>query len=325
MKKTIIILLAAMLMISSVSLAEDLSSLPDADLLVMYRQVSIELESRGIDPKAVYPEDAFPGDDLWNKDMADRLELFFGFWNASDIPGMLTVCSPGWKDGKENPDADLLTILGNRTATDFDINAVSRGPSDYIRIVSLTAGIDKSDGNDPANYVLQISMTREADGLWYVDPGSLQTFEYTADDSYAASASEAEGDSVSVGGDMDDLPNIIPAKGIEDFLGEWHYFRIVNEDGSEMNRQEMLAEGIIGDHAEFIITKDEIKLYAASLNDSATIGYEFVPDDGSLRILNGGDELPVLRLADNGMLVMFVPAYNTTSGDTTAYLTREVP
>ena len=325
MKKTIIILLSVMVMISSISLAEDLSSLPDADLLSMYRQISIELESRGIDPKAVYPEDAFSGDDLWNKDMEDRLELFFGFWNASDIPSMLTVCSPGWKDSKENPDTDLLTILGNRTATDFDINAVSKGPSDYVRIVSLTAGIDKSDGNDPANYILQISMTREADGLWYVDPGSLQTFEYTADNSYAAATSKAAGDSVSVGSDMDGLPNIIPAKGIEDFLGEWHYFRIVNEDGSEMNRQEMLAEGIIDDHAEIIITEDEITLYSRSLEGSESVKVEFNPEDGSLKIMNGGDPLPVLHLADNGMLVIFVPAYNTTSGDTTAYLTREVP
>ena len=33
-------------------------------------------------------------------------------------------------------------------------------------------------------------MTREADGLWYVDPGSLQIFEYTADGPYADTASE---------------------------------------------------------------------------------------------------------------------------------------
>ena len=189
MKRTIIILLAVFFLTSSVSLAEDLSSLPDADLLSMYRQITLELESRGIDARAVYPDYAFPGDDLWNKDMAGRLELFFGFWNASDIPNMLAVCSPGWKDGKEDPDLDLLTILENRTATDFEINAVYMGPSDNIRIVSLIAGIDKNDGNDPANYILQISMTREADGLWYIDPGSMAAFEYTADSPDAEPAS----------------------------------------------------------------------------------------------------------------------------------------
>ena len=190
MKRTILILLAAMFIMSSVSLAEDLSSLPDADLLSMYSQISIELESRGIDPKAVYPEDAFSGDDLWNKDMADRLELFFGFWNASDIPNMLTVCSPGWKADKENPDIDLLAALGSRTPADYEIVSVSRGSSDYIRIVSIIAGIDRNDGNDPANYTLRLSITREADGLWYIDPGSMETFEYIADSPYAGPVAE---------------------------------------------------------------------------------------------------------------------------------------
>ncbi len=93
-----------------------------------------------------------------------------------------------------------------------------------------------------------------------------------------------------------------------------------------MSREEMLAQGIIlGDRAEVIITKDEIQLYALSLSDSTSIGYEFVPDDGSLKILNGGEELSVLRLTDNGMLMIFVPAYGTSSGDSVAYLTRREP
>ena len=178
MKKIIIILMAVMLMISSASLAEDLSSLPDADLLQLYRQASIELESRGIDPGMVYPEDAFSGDDLWTKDLAGRLEMFFGFWNASDIPNMLTVCSSGWKTSREDPGTDLLMLLGDRTPTDFEVVSVSREPADFIRIVSLIAGIDQNDGNDPAKYVLRVSMMKDADGLWYIDPGSMETFEY---------------------------------------------------------------------------------------------------------------------------------------------------
>ena len=38
------------------------------------------------------------------------------------------------------------------------------------------------------------------------------------------------------------VPNVIPAKGIEEFIGEWHYFRFVKEDGTEISREEMLAE-----------------------------------------------------------------------------------
>ena len=137
--------------------------------------------------------------------------------------------------------------------------------------------------------------------------------------------SKTEPDIESGGGSTFSVPNVIPVKGMENFIGEWHYFRIVNGDGSEMSREEMLAEGLIYDYAEIIITKDEIQLFAPSLDDSASVEVEFDPEDGSLKILNGSEELPVLRLADNGMLILFVPAYNTSSGDTTAYLTREEP
>lgn len=180
MKKTIVILMAAMLMISSAAPAEDLPALSDADLLVLYRRVTIELESRGIDARAVYPDDVYPGADLWDKDMADRLELFFGFWNSSDIPDMLTVCSFGWKAGRENPGADLSMLLGKRTPADYEIVSVSMEPADSVRNVSLIAWMDKNDGNDPVKYSLRISMTREADGLWYADPDSLEIFEHTA-------------------------------------------------------------------------------------------------------------------------------------------------
>ena len=130
---------------------------------------------------------------------------------------------------------------------------------------------------------------------------------------------------MSAGEDVFTVPNIIPAKGIEDFIGEWHYLMVVNEDGTEMSREELLAEGIIDDHAEVIITKDEIQLFAPSLDGSASLKIEFDPEDGSLKILNGSDELPVLRLTDNGLLLIFVPAYGLTSGDSVAYLTREEP
>lgn len=120
-------------------------------------------------------------------------------------------------------------------------------------------------------------------------------------------------------------PNVIPAKGIEDFLGEWHYFRFVKEDGTEISREEMLAEGLVDDHAEITVTEDEIKLYSNSLGNVGTVKYEFNPDDGSLTIQNGTDLLPVLRLTDNGMLVLFVPASVTSSEGTTAYLTRWEP
>ena len=181
MKKAIMILLAALVMISSVSLAEDLASMPSADLLLLYRQVSTELENRGIDVKAVYPENVFQGSDLWEKDMADRLEQFFGFWCTSDITDMLTVCSSGWKADRENPAAALFIALANRTPEDYAILSVSREQDDFVRDVTLVAAIDRNDGRGPADYILRITMMREQDGLWYIDPDCLETFERAAD------------------------------------------------------------------------------------------------------------------------------------------------
>ena len=120
------------------------------------------------------------------------------------------------------------------------------------------------------------------------------------------------------------VPGAVPAADAGDFAGEWHYFRIVNEDGTEMNRDEMEAEGIVDDRAEIVITESEIKLYTASLGDAGSVKFEFVPEDGSLKILNDSEEPPVLRLTDNGMLMLFMPS-GGSSGSTTAYLIRNEP
>ena len=120
------------------------------------------------------------------------------------------------------------------------------------------------------------------------------------------------------------VPGIVPANEIGDFFGEWQYCWIMNEDGSEMSREDMMADGIVDDRPEIVITEDGVSMYAASLGDVATVKYEFNPEDGTLRILNDSDKLPVFCLTDNGMLCLFIPS-DLSSGDTTAYLTRKQP
>ena len=119
-------------------------------------------------------------------------------------------------------------------------------------------------------------------------------------------------------------PDIIPAEGIGDFIGEWQYYRITDADGSEMSREEMLADGLVDDHAEMIITEDELRLYTASMGDAGSVKYAFIPEDGSLEILNESDDHPVLYLTDNGMLFFFMPS-GPSFGDMTAYLVRREP
>ena len=41
----------------------------------------------------------------------------------------------------------------------------------------ITALMDRNNGKDPVKYRMSIIMVHETDGLWYVDPKSLQTYE----------------------------------------------------------------------------------------------------------------------------------------------------
>ena len=154
---------------------------------------------------------------------------------------------------------------------------------------------------------------------------SLATdLDYSADGTYRPRADQPAdvGEAAAPAGDGFAAPKIIPAGGIEDFIGEWQYVRIENADGSAMDREEMLADGIVDDRPEITVTEDEIILYSVAEGEIGSVRYEFVPGDGTLEILNDSDDPPVLCLADNGMLVVFVSS-NLSSGDMTAYLVRK--
>lgn len=120
------------------------------------------------------------------------------------------------------------------------------------------------------------------------------------------------------------IPSAVPAKEKKDFFGEWCFFLVLDEDGTETTREQMLADGIADDHAEITITETEIILYSVSLGDPMPMKYTFNPEDGSLTLLNGGDEPPVLRLNDNGMLSVFIPG-NDSFCASTAYCIRKEP
>ena len=252
MKRIFGLLIAAMVILSSVALAEGLSSLSDENLLKLYQRVTEEMERRHTSSRQ---EDPLPR-------------------------------SP--QDAREPSFAALLY---------------------YVPEDGRYYHLDRNCKTVHEKYLpLQTCFTYE----------ELEDEAYK--DLHPCSVCAAP-----LSGDAFIVPNVIPAEGIEDFLGEWHYFRIVNEDGSEKSREEMLAEEILDDHAEIIITEDEIKLYTASLGDAGSVKYEYIPADGSLKILNGDDNPPVLHLADNGMLLFFTPAYAFPSGNSTVYLSRREP
>ena len=117
-------------------------------------------------------------------------------------------------------------------------------------------------------------------------------------------------------------PAVVPAKEFEDFIGEWLFYVSISESGKETSREQMLVDGLIDEHVELTITESEILLYTASTGKTESVEYEFLPEDGSLQILNVMHEPPVFRLADNGMLSLDVPAVSDIEG-LTAYFTRK--
>ncbi|QUC66128.1 hypothetical protein [Aristaeella hokkaidonensis] len=117
------------------------------------------------------------------------------------------------------------------------------------------------------------------------------------------------------------LPEIIPAKGIEDFIGEWVFYLVAAKDGRTMTREEMLATEQVDDKANVTISEDTLIIYAPSTGELAPVKVEFNAENGSLKAINEeADSTTVIYLTDNGMLVFFEPDDVTREG--AVYLTR---
>ena len=54
---------------------------------------------------------------------------------------------------------------------------ISGTSNDTSRTVTVTALMDRNNGKDPVKYRMNIMMEKESDGLWYVDPKSLLSYE----------------------------------------------------------------------------------------------------------------------------------------------------
>ena len=117
------------------------------------------------------------------------------------------------------------------------------------------------------------------------------------------------------------LPEIIPAKGIEDFIGEWVFYLVAAKDGRTMTREEMLATEQVDDKANVTISEDTLIIYAPSTGELAPVKVEFNAENGSLKAINEeADSTVVFYLTDNGMLVFFEP--DDVSREGAVYLTR---
>ncbi|MBN1777338.1 MAG: hypothetical protein JW811_04370 [Clostridiales bacterium] len=121
-------------------------------------------------PSTTAPVETAPGD----TEEGLRLAAFMDNWANNDIEAMLSYVMPSWRSTKTDPATSLFIIIANRTPLDYEIESVSGTSGDTSRSITMTASIDKNNGNDPVRYRFIILVDKE-DGNWYVDPNSLST------------------------------------------------------------------------------------------------------------------------------------------------------
>ena len=105
--------------------------------------------------------------------MLDRMIQFLLYWSRDEYDTMLDMCTTEWKAGTDNPKEALLEILDDRRPYTCTPEAVSGTEGDEIRTVTVRMDIRKTDKAKEHDYLFHITLQREEDGLWRIDPGSL--------------------------------------------------------------------------------------------------------------------------------------------------------
>ena len=106
-----------------------------------------------------------------------RLITFFSYWSANKQEDMLTLCAPSWQSTVESPRTALFGLIGTRTPKEFLAENISGTDYDTSRTVTVNTLIDRNNGKPAVRYRLNVIMVKEGDGLWYVNPESLQSLD----------------------------------------------------------------------------------------------------------------------------------------------------
>ena len=104
----------------------------------------------------------------------ERLDLFMGYWSENQLSQMIDYCLPSWVAQYENYETELYSTLAGRLPLSWTFESVSGSEAESSRTVSLTATIQRNNGQAPSKYQMQVLMLRVND-VWYVDPRSLGT------------------------------------------------------------------------------------------------------------------------------------------------------
>lgn len=106
----------------------------------------------------------------------EQLQSFFYFWHVNSDEDMLALTAPSWRNSVSNPAEELFRIRLNRTPLDDAEISISGSEADTMRTAKVKVTIDKNNNRDPERYSFNVIMLKE-DGIWYVDPRSLQSNE----------------------------------------------------------------------------------------------------------------------------------------------------
>lgn len=107
-------------------------------------------------------------------DMLERLSAFYDAWERKDCGLMLELCSPSWRNSRENAAEDLLRVMKTQTPVNYSFENITGNPEDLSRNVIAEVKSETDGGSAPVWYRNYVEMVRE-EGLWYVRPDSLVT------------------------------------------------------------------------------------------------------------------------------------------------------
>ena len=122
---------------------------------------------------------ATPVDD--SEECYAQLHSFFTLWKNNAISQMVNLTSPSWRSSiKGGTDAVTQKLFGevltNRTPVSWDFTGITGTSNDIARMVTVRAVINKNNTLGESVYLWKVRMVKE-DGVWYVDPATLQSNE----------------------------------------------------------------------------------------------------------------------------------------------------
>lgn len=122
---------------------------------------------------------ATPVDD--SEECYAQLHSFFTLWKNNAISQMVNLTAPSWRSSiKGGTDAVTQKLFGevltNRTPVSWDFTAITGTSNDIARMVTVRAVINKNNTLGESIYLWKVRMVKE-DGVWYVDPATLQSNE----------------------------------------------------------------------------------------------------------------------------------------------------